>query len=117
MSVCSAQGKEVRSKRAWLTAPIRRRRQGDTALKGHSRTLRVGRLPSYGTLGAPLGRRPGGLRGQCWPPKVVVIEGHPPTLIPEMSNPHPQPSGEQSLELPVDVLLTRARPLPPKMRW
>jgi hypothetical protein len=30
-----------------------------------------------------------------------------------MSNLHPQPSGEQSLELPVDVLLTRARPLPP----
>ena len=44
---------------------------------------------------------------------MTVIEGRPPTLIPEMSNPHSQPSGEQSLELPVDVLLTRARPLPP----
>jgi len=30
-----------------------------------------------------------------------------------MSNPHPQPSGDRSLELPVDVLLKRARPLPP----
>jgi hypothetical protein len=30
-----------------------------------------------------------------------------------MSNPHSQPSDKQSLELPVDVLLTRARPLPP----
>jgi hypothetical protein len=30
-----------------------------------------------------------------------------------MSNPHTRPSGEQSLELPVDVVLTRARPLPP----
>jgi hypothetical protein len=30
-----------------------------------------------------------------------------------MSNPHPQPSGEQSLELSVAALLTRARPLPP----
>ena len=39
--------------------------------------------------------------------------GLPPTLIPEMSNPHPQPSGDRSLELPVDVLLKRARPLPP----
>ena len=31
----------------------------------------------------------------------------------EMSNSHPQPSGVGSLELPVDELLTRARPLPP----
>jgi hypothetical protein len=30
-----------------------------------------------------------------------------------MSTPHPQPSGELSLELPVDELLGRARPLPP----
>jgi hypothetical protein len=30
-----------------------------------------------------------------------------------MSNPNPQPSGANSLELPVNVLLERARPLPP----
>jgi hypothetical protein len=30
-----------------------------------------------------------------------------------MSNPQPPPSGEESLELPVDVLLRRAGPLPP----
>jgi hypothetical protein len=30
-----------------------------------------------------------------------------------MSNPHPKPSDAGSLELPVDELLTRARPLPP----
>ena len=34
-------------------------------------------------------------------------------LATEMSNPHLRPSEEQSLELPVDVLLSRARPLPP----
>jgi hypothetical protein len=36
-----------------------------------------------------------------------------PRLIPEMSDSHPQPSGDRSLELPVDVVLKRARPLPP----
>jgi len=44
------------------------------------------------------------------------VEGNgrlPPTLAFEMSNPHPQPSEDRSLELPVDVLLKRARPLPP----
>jgi hypothetical protein len=30
-----------------------------------------------------------------------------------MSNPHPQSSEDRSLELPVDELLKRARPLPP----
>jgi hypothetical protein len=30
-----------------------------------------------------------------------------------MSNPQPQPSSASSLELPVDVLFKRARPLPP----
>jgi len=30
-----------------------------------------------------------------------------------MSNPHPQPSGDNSLELPIAVLLQRAKPLPP----
>ena len=30
-----------------------------------------------------------------------------------MSNPHPQPSGGNSLELPIAVLLQRAKPLPP----
>ncbi len=44
---------------------------------------------------------------------VGTIERHRPTLLLEMSTPHPQPSEEQSLELPVDELLTRARPLPP----
>ena len=44
---------------------------------------------------------------------VGTIEWYRPTLIFEMSTPHPQPSGEQRLELPVDELLTRARPLPP----
>jgi len=63
--------------------------------------------------GGTLGRRLGGLLGQCWAPKLEGSGGHPPTLIPEMSNPHPQPSGEQSLELSVAALLTRARPLPP----
>jgi hypothetical protein len=31
----------------------------------------------------------------------------------EMSNPNPQPSAERSLELPVQTLLERARPMPP----
>ena len=31
----------------------------------------------------------------------------------EMSNPHPQPSGDNSLELPIAVLLQRAKTLPP----
>jgi hypothetical protein len=30
-----------------------------------------------------------------------------------MSNPNPQPLAERSLELPVQMLLERARPLPP----
>lgn len=34
------------------------------------------------------------------------------TLLLEMSNPHPQPSGDGSLELPVDMLLANARPFP-----
>jgi hypothetical protein len=62
---------------------------------------------------APYGTYLQWLMGQCWAPKLEGSGGHPPTLIPEMSNPHPQPSGEQSLELSVAALLTRARPLPP----
>jgi hypothetical protein len=45
-----------------------------------------------------------------------MLEGSgwlPPRCIPEMSDLHPQPSGDRSLDLPVDVLLKRARPLPP----
>jgi hypothetical protein len=48
--------------------------------------------------------------------RSLVLKGSgwlPPRFIPEMSDLHPQPSGDRSLDLPVDVLLKRARPLPP----
>ena len=35
------------------------------------------------------------------------------TLVPVMPNPRLRPPGNRSLELRVDVLLERARPLPP----
>ena len=36
-----------------------------------------------------------------------------PTLVTEMSTPHPEPAPDESLELPVDELLRRGRPHPP----
>ncbi len=36
-----------------------------------------------------------------------------PTLATEMSTPHPEPTRDESLELPVDELLQRGRPHPP----
>ena len=52
--------------------------------------------------------------GQAWPTTVAgdAQNGDRYTFL-EMSNPNPQPSDAGSLELPVDELLTRARPLPP----
>src|ERR1017187_8340135 len=48
--------------------------------------------------------------------RVMRVGGDPrqrsSTLLLEMSNPHPQPSGDGSLELPVDALLANARPFP-----
>lgn len=45
-------------------------------------------------------------------PRRTIRDG-PHTLAIEMSNPNPQPLAERSLELPVQTLLERARPLPP----
>lgn len=65
------------------------------------------------TSGAPSGRSKLRLGGVA---RAMRVGGDPrrrsSTLLLEMSNPHPQPSGDGSLELPVDVLLANARPFP-----
>ena len=54
-----------------------------------------------------------GLLGQGWSTTAGRYPERRRYTFLEMSNPYPQPSDAGSLELPVDELLTRGRPLPP----
>ena len=47
------------------------------------------------------------------PRTAVDVPGRSSTLGTEMSNPHPEPAPDESLELPVDELLRRGRSHPP----
>ena len=70
-------------------------------------------VPPTGTYATVTRVIDAGLMGQGWSTTAGRYPERRRYTFLEMSNPYPQPSDAGSLELPVDELLTRGRPLPP----